>query len=666
MHMTMGDSPLNRSYGKTSTTLSQNLTRGDTGISQKKAFNEDPLESRHHVYSKIHSGAVGSRTTTLFLSRATTKISNKERKTSQSYSDRKLEKSFNRAGHDWNDNEPHSEDKFESELERLVSQQSIELSSTSCQKDPKDPSETQKEESCHTLALSNQDLSISENASVPTLAREFTRMLTFADTTLDISDIKGIQHNDKKHLKETQEEKQYTKMYTEACQLLRVIPVSQVIRNMMGPAMELQRYSLGPRGMKSVVISLVNNVRVTRLNAAENDLGVKGAVAIAELMLENNYITELVLSSNDIRSEGAKAICDAVKSHSKLRTLNLSHNQLGDQDACHIAGILRGKCTLQELNISNNQFREQGGITIGKAIALNDKLQTLDLSWNHLRGKGGVGICRGLQENVGLRKLNLSWNGLGREGGQYLAHALASNRTLEHLDVANNRLSTEDMGVLLKGLQHNDCLQVLKIGANPFSSEMAFSLLQMARVSDMPLRELDFKDIPVSVNFQALATHLHQDRGLKVRHGAVILGRSSKQKPKRNNEMTANPLKIFFTHLSKQGMRVIDLYKRFDTGKRDHLYVTKQQFRDGISSINIPLLSGGVEQIVDKIEAKNETVDLVLLFEEEKQFRKKLIQNRTQKPPKPPPSKQQPGKTRKLSTLEKQDDSPLSATGQTS
>nr|KAF6501214.1 leucine rich repeat containing 74A [Molossus molossus] len=86
-------------------------------------------------------------------------------------------------------------------------------------------------------------------------------------------------------------------LYTEACKLMGVVPVSCFLRNMEESYMNLNHHGLGPHGTKAIAIALVN--------ISDNALGLEGAKIISEFLQRNSSsLFNLQLSGEPAEEEG--------------------------------------------------------------------------------------------------------------------------------------------------------------------------------------------------------------------------------------------------------------------------------------------------------------------------------------------------------------------------
>ncbi|KAL8594491.1 hypothetical protein ACOMHN_024936 [Nucella lapillus] len=180
-----------------------------------------------------------------------------------------------------------------------------------------------------------------------------------------------------------------------------------------------------------------------------------------------------------------------------------------------------------------------------------------------------------------MRKINLAWNGLGLEGAAALGEALKGNTVLEELNVMNNRINTEGAVLMGKGLSVNEALSVLKVGKNPIRSAGCWGICAaILKNPSCVLRELDFSDILVDKDFEAIFQQVQQQLpDLKMRHA----GMEAPLKPKAR----MHPMMKVMAYIDKNNMRLVDFFNKFD--KDGSMSVTHDEFRQGLLEAGIQL-----------------------------------------------------------------------------
>ncbi|KAF6131288.1 leucine rich repeat containing 74A [Phyllostomus discolor] len=260
-------------------------------------------------------------------------------------------------------------------------------------------------------------------------------------------------------------------LYTEACKLVGVVPVSYFLRNMEEAFLNLNHHGLGPNGTKAIAIALVSNTTVISLELEDNCIMEEGVLSLVEMLQENYYLQELNISNNDLGFEGARIISRFLqRNSSSLLNLQLSGNGFRDESAELLCAALSANYRIRDMDLSHNQFSDKGGEFLGQMLALNVGLVSLDLSWNHFCSRAAVALCSGLRSNVTLKTLDLSMNGFGNEGAAAFGEALRLNGSLAYVDISANNISNEGISKIGRGLEMNESIKVLKASGPPVTS----------------------------------------------------------------------------------------------------------------------------------------------------------------------------------------------------
>ncbi|XP_064638045.1 leucine-rich repeat-containing protein 74B-like isoform X2 [Lineus longissimus] len=440
-----------------------------------------------------------------------------------------------------------------------------------------------------------------------TLHREYTREFTF--TGYDI--MKDVAKKTTVDNKEELNRLQKTQVYEGTCKKLGITPATYVTRNLSSRDIIMKSHELGPLGARAVAIALVNNDKVERLDVSDNHIGNDGVKAISDMCHGNSVLTHICLGWNQMTTDGVRAICSSLKENQNIKKLDLSGNHLKDQDARYVADLVENNVSLRELILSHNDFREMGGELLSKALGYNDTIEHLDLSWNHLRGKGAVSIGKCLQQNLGLKKLNLSWNGFGEDGGKALGASLLKNKTMLELDLTNNRITPGGIKAIMNGVLKNDTLKILHLGRNPITPEVAKNILNyLQKITDRcGLEEILMDDITVDVEFVQMLAEIRERRYIKVSHGPIIKLSTDHVAAISDVFMDRDPVKTLFDFMAAEGLRVVDLFNRLDEDKS--MSVSKKEFRDGMVKIKVPLTLLQLDILMDKLDKDNDgEVDL--------------------------------------------------------
>nr|KAF6501212.1 leucine rich repeat containing 74A [Molossus molossus] len=152
-------------------------------------------------------------------------------------------------------------------------------------------------------------------------------------------------------------------LYTEACKLMGVVPVSCFLRNMEESYMNLNHHGLGPHGTKAIAIALVN--------ISDNALGLEGAKIISEFLQRNSSsLFNLQLSGNNFKDDSAELLCQA---------LSLFLNPISiDGATLLILSIKKNpKSKMENLDISNVMVSEQFVKTLDGVYAVHPQLDVV-------------------------------------------------------------------------------------------------------------------------------------------------------------------------------------------------------------------------------------------------------------------------------------------------
>ncbi|XP_042319554.1 leucine-rich repeat-containing protein 74A [Sceloporus undulatus] len=387
-------------------------------------------------------------------------------------------------------------------------------------------------------------------------------------------------------------------LYTEACKLVGVVPVSYFIRNMEEPIMNLNHHGLGPKGTKAIAIALVSNTTITHLELEDNWILGEGTTYLVQMLRENCYIQEMNISNNHLNTDGAEAICRMFYYNiSNVRAVQLAGNNFREETALYFSESLMVNYRVMELDLSHNEFAEKGGEQLGQMLANNESLEILNLSWNHLRMKGAVALSAGLRANGSLKILNLAWNGFGNEGALALGEALKVNMVLTELDISNNHINNEGTVKLCKGLEVNGSLRILKMSHNPVTVEGAIALVTAVRKnSKSRMEEINISNVLVNDSFIKLLDLVSEIRPeLDVIYGGV--GGHIAMKTERRPDA----MKVIQDYVDTNKLRLWDFFKNMD--KYGNMKIPVAEFRRAmLLQSKISLNREQVTELVRKLD----------------------------------------------------------------
>ncbi|XP_067929074.1 leucine-rich repeat-containing protein 74A-like [Watersipora subatra] len=245
-----------------------------------------------------------------------------------------------------------------------------------------------------------------------------------------------------------------------------------------------------------------------------------------------------------------------------------------------------------------------------------------------------IALVQGLGMNSKLVELDLSWNGLGLPGSKAMAICLQLNSTLRFLDLSSNRISREAFTCLLEGLLANKALQILKIGDNPITTDGVMDFMNMlakAKSGEMmrACREVDFADICVGKEFDALYTEIRRLRDITIKHGSTLRQADMMQIDLATVVHSEQPIFVLFDCMRKSNLRIVDLFHAFDKDKNGSL--TRQELKEGLLSMSIPLSSRALDLLIKKTDTDNDgEIVLTDLMAVQKDYQKHLAKKRTQ------------------------------------
>lgn len=244
------------------------------------------------------------------------------------------------------------------------------------------------------------------------------------------------------------------------------------------------------------------------------------------------------------------------------------------------------------------------------SLEKNCSIEELNLSWNHLRLKGALAIANALQYNSTLRILDLSWNGFSDEASRKISNSLKRNRTLEDIDLSSNRISSHGADSLSESI-HSSNLKSLKLSYNPIDAYGAAKFLSVIRqnVSSSQLAYLELLDVEVGDQFEKEYQELRRlNSNFVIRHGGRLRRDDIYETTSNRTPEVGDPLALFLEHARKTGMRLSDLFARFD---RDRSFsLTDVELANGLKASGLILSDLQVEKLLHTLDTdKNGEVD---------------------------------------------------------
>ncbi|KAK3094145.1 hypothetical protein FSP39_024708 [Pinctada imbricata] len=393
-------------------------------------------------------------------------------------------------------------------------------------------------------------------------------------------------------------------VYLRKCDELGVTPATYFLKHMDDTHLVMKFHGLGPMGMRAMSGQLEINTVTEKIDLEGNFILSEGALYLTKVLRENVYVTELILCDNKIGNAGAKALCELLAENKTIIHLNLAGNDIEDQAASSFYEMLSRNGDIKTLILRHNLFEDGGAYWFSESMNENVTLETLDISFNRFTTKGCTLIASALKENVGLKYMNCSMNGFGVDGAKALGDSLKENKYLLDLNISYCRIPHEGAPFIAEGLQVNDTLHRLQIGSNPIQEDGGFQILEgVDKATQSVLRTLDFGNLMVRKKFQELHFKLHDERGLEVIYGDVLLdvvrtrlhGGFDPYSHFMNDPMTK--LK---NYVEKAGYRMVDLLKSFD---RDQSFtISLDELKTGIRRCNIDLTDPQIVQLMNQLD----------------------------------------------------------------
>ncbi|XP_046575639.1 LOW QUALITY PROTEIN: leucine-rich repeat-containing protein 74A-like [Haliotis rubra] len=388
--------------------------------------------------------------------------------------------------------------------------------------------------------------------------------------------------------------------YEEACKTHGATPLRRVITQLWITKMQLQHVGLNVKQVKAICAGLLENTKVEDLDLEGNGIDGTGTALISDLLKRNTFISRVSLKANTLENKGAIALSDLLQLTTTITQLNLHSCQIADHEMLHVATGIQNNESIKWLSLSHNKIGILGGVQLGRAMGANNYLEYVDVSWNQIRASGAVSVCKSLQKNHTIRKLDVSWNGFGFEGSLAIGESLKMNRTLKVLDMANNRINWDCVPYIGRGIRANRCLEVLDLGHNPLSMEGCDELLDAIAKPTCCLRHLGLENIPINSKVAFSATEISRTRKFTLHHGGIlsthdIIGIQRDLKEVKRQD----PMSLLTRYLGTIGIRVVDLFRMFDTENR--FYVSKEKFIRGLKRVRAPLDEDEMLEVVKRI-----------------------------------------------------------------
>ena len=112
--------------------------------------------------------------------------------------------------------------------------------------------------------------------------------------------------------------------YTKACDLLNVIPAQYFLSRITQREIDLSHRGLGPTGIRAIVIAMLRNTCITKMNVKDNALGMEGAKCLHVMFEQNYFVDDLDVAQNNIGIKGAEYFANTLSYSNTLKKLDLS------------------------------------------------------------------------------------------------------------------------------------------------------------------------------------------------------------------------------------------------------------------------------------------------------------------------------------------------------
>ena len=374
--------------------------------------------------------------------------------------------------------------------------------------------------------------------------------------------------------------------YVNRCKRFGIPPVKIVLNGLTKQKLKLSHQGLGSIGLKAIVPTLKTNTFVTELDLRDNNIEEEGTRLLAKALSDNLFIKHLDISMNNMNNSGFEELLESLTINKSVQHLNMSQTGLKDKHAGMISELIKENCVIKMFFLTGNEFAAAGGVVIGQALTINGIISHLDLSWNHIRYAGATAIGQALKLNSSLITINIAWNGFADNGAEAIAKALLTNNSIQELDLSYNRISDKGSTALADSLKVNRPLRILKMNWNTIRSDGVSALINgIEKNNHSKLEELQLNGVVINGVCKAEMDALLLKRlQLRIYIGGVT---NSGAMSTNMNKIRREIVEIITTYLSKNRLRMLDLFNQWDKDKS--LTLTRNEFRKGIKSCNIPI-----------------------------------------------------------------------------
>lgn len=413
-------------------------------------------------------------------------------------------------------------------------------------------------------------------------------------------------------------------LYRKYCSKLKVRHSFFVSNNLKGHHVSVKNRYLNKNEMKSVLMSLFNDLGLTSLCVSGNSLQGKPCCYLIRLLATSANISQLYVDDCALNSEALATFSQGI-SKNGLTILSLSKNNISDSSATCLVEILNKCNTLQELHMNDNKLEGSRSRSFAKAIGNHKTLKVLDISWNHIRGRGCIAYAKIIENSSSLVDVNFSWNGFGYEGCAALSDALKENYSLLTLNLASNRVHPPALLELARGLCKNTSLQEINLSQNPIPASYTSVFLEFIRQSpEASVRLVIMERVVVDRKFKGILEQIQETRDLEVIYemSLPVSGVSEEQMKKEiqaPSVFNVDPLKLLY--MLKEKNRAQDFFRKINKDQDESLSLDelKMLFKEA----GIPVSIMVIEKIIAFMDKDNDgKIDMKEFLDGDKKIRK--------------------------------------------
>lgn len=212
-------------------------------------------------------------------------------------------------------------------------------------------------------------------------------------------------------------------LYLGICNNVGTRPLSLVLSQLPGKAIEMKYYSLSSRDVQALSEFLAVHDGLESFTMAKCRVQTEDACLIMDA-LSNKKLSHLNLSGNKFTHKLCQHFKPSSPLMNSLKSLDLSGNNIHDRGlALLFQSLLQSVNHLEELKLSNVQMSLSGAKHLKALLHDCVYLKQLDLSLNSLTEKGAILVAEGLKECPKLQSLTMARTGISEKGIAAIASA---------------------------------------------------------------------------------------------------------------------------------------------------------------------------------------------------------------------------------------------------